>query len=304
VQRQLLAFNVKQFTLGAISDLDLYRVQSAMASAEVNVSNADFALRLAIDTLRKQIAADLDPAVRDLPVVLTDSPELSAQEMIVPDREQEVQMAIANVPSIQSALERLSADELSLASARNGLLPTLGLTASYNGAGSGGYYTPFGGGAVIPGGLGDALGQVFGWGNPTYQVGLSLTLPIRSKSAAMTMANALISKKSDTLGLRTQQQSLRLSVLNALTSLERAKSQLILAQTAADWGQKDYDAQALKYTLGTNTQIDVVSAANTLAGQLQNVVTAQINLRTSLLSLYQTTGELLDRRNIVVVPQP
>ncbi|MGD0498891.1 MAG: TolC family protein [Bryobacteraceae bacterium] len=304
VQRQLLAFDVKQFQLGAISDLDLYRVQSQMALAEVSVSSAEFTLRRAVDTLRKQIAADLDPAVRDLPIVLTDSPELSAQESIVPDREREVQMAIATHPTIQRYLETLSADDLSLASARNGLLPQLNLTAGYAGAGNGGTYT--GGfssgyyGPPIPGGLGDALGQAFGWGNPAYSLGLTLTLPIRSRSASMAMANALIGKRNDALTLRTQQQSIRLNVLNAITSLEGDIQQLQLAQTAADWGQKDYDAQTLKYTLGTSNQIDVVQAANTLAGQLQAVVTAQINLRLGLLSLYQQTGELLDRRGIVV----
>ncbi len=302
--RKLLAYNVHQYQLGGLSYLGLYRPQTTMAGADAALSSARYSLSRTLDALRKQVAADLDPAIRDLPIVLTDSPELSASEAIVPDREQEVQMALATHPTIKTYIERLNSDEMSLQSAKNGLLPNLSLTASYNGAGAGSLYTGGFGtsyyGPPIPGGLGDALSQMFGWGNPTYQMNLQLTLPIRSRSASMTMANALIGKKSDALTLRTQQQGLRLNVLNALTSLQGAKDQLALAKVQADYSQLDYDAQNLEYRLGTNTQIDVVNSAQALAGNLQALVNAQVSLRLSLLALYQSTGELLDRRGIVI----
>ena len=51
-----------------------------------------------------------------------------------------------------------------------------------------------------------------------------LQLPIRSRAASATMANALVQKKKDSLTVRTQQQSIRLQVLNAMTSLKAPRS--------------------------------------------------------------------------------
>jgi outer membrane protein TolC len=55
-----------------------------------------------------------------------------------------------------------------------------------------------------------------------------------------------------------------------------------------------------RYKLGINQQIDVLQGSSTLSSADQSVVNAQISLRTSLLNLWVQTGELLDRRNIVV----
>jgi outer membrane protein TolC len=141
---------------------------------------------------------------------------------------------------------------------------------------------------------------MFLWGNPTYALSLQLTLPVRSRTASMTMANALIAKKSDALTLRTQQQAIRLSVLNALTALQSAKDQLKLNQTAANYAQLNYQAKVLEYSLGATTELDVVQGAQTLSGALQQVVTSEVAVRDALISLYVQTGELLDRHGVVI----
>ena len=64
--------------------------------------------------------------------------------------------------------------------------------------------------------------------------------------------------------------------------------------------QKDYDAQVLKYQLGTGQQIEVVQSQQTLAAANLAVVNAQIALRRALVALYLQTGELLDERGIAI----
>jgi HAE1 family hydrophobic/amphiphilic exporter-1 len=181
-------------------------------------------------------------------------------------------------------------------------LPELDLKAGYSGAGSGSTYVPYGGGSVIPGGLGDALQQLLQWGNPSYNIGLTLSLPIRSRSASMTMANAIIQKKTDALSLRSSQQGLRLSVLQAVNSFVGAIAASKMAVLSREYAQKDYDAQMLEFKLGMNTQLDLVNSAQELAAADSAMVTAGIQVRTSLLNLWLQTGELLDQRGIVVGP--
>ncbi len=299
-------FVQKQLALGAIADLDIYNPQGQLAAAEVSVSQAEFSLARAQDALRVQIGADLDPDIRKLPIELTEPVE-ALTATLAPDPELEVQKALNINPSVKLALEKLGYDELGIQSAKNGLLPSLALSARYATAGQGGIYIPsqstlLGAGTAepIPGGLGDALSQMFGFGYPTYMGSLTLTLPIKNRTAAMTMASSLVTKKTDALNLRNTQEQTRLNVVNAVTNVKGAIEQLKLAKIQLDIQRKNVDAQNLEYQLGTNTNQDVVLALQAFASADAQLVSSQVGVRTAILNLYTQTGELLDERGIVI----
>lgn len=305
---EYLKYTQQQLDLGALSPLDIFNPKQRLAAAEVSVSQAKFNLAQTEDVLRHQLGADLDPKVRILPIVLTEPVDPGPAESITKDREQEVQKALDNNPAIKSAAQRLDVDDLSIQSAKNGLLPNLTFNAQYTANGRGGVFYPSsssllsGGGPIepIPGGIADALSQVFGFGYPTYVAGLTLQLPIRNRVASATMANAVVQKKTDSLFLRNQQQNIRLNILNAVTALEGAKQQLSLAIVSRDFAQKNLEAENEKYRLGTETNQNVLQAQQDLANAELTVVNSQISLRTRLLNLLTQTGELLDERGITV----
>jgi len=309
VAAEYLKYMQQQLDLGALSPLDIFNPKQRLAAAEVSVSQARYALLQTEDFLRHQLGADLDPQIRQLPLVLTEPVDLGPAENITVDREQEVEKALNINPAIKGAMQKLDVDDLGIESARNGLLPNLMFNVQYSSSGRGGIYYPdsssllnTGNGSVVavPGGIGDALGQMFGFGYPTYQAGLSLTLPVRSKAASATMAEAVVQKKTDALTLRNTQQNLRLNILTAVTSLEGAKEQLKLAIVQKDFADKNLDAENQKYKLGTETNQNVLQAQADLASAELNVVNSQIAVRTRLLNLLTQTGELLDARGIVV----
>jgi outer membrane protein TolC len=301
-----LDFVQKQLDLGAVSPLDIYNPQGQLAAQELALSQARFALQQAEDALRHQIGVDLDPDLRKLGVEVTEPVDISTVGMDF-NADNEVQKALANNPSVKAATQSLDIDDLGIQGAHNNLLPNLTFTASYGGAGQGGIYTSsgaalLGGGPaiVVPGGLADALGQMFGLNNTTYMGSLNLTLPIRSRTASMNLANALVNKKLDALNLRNVEQNTRLSVLTAVSNVNGAIESLGLAKTQEDLQHKNYDAEVEKYTLGTDNNQNVVIALQNWVVAQSAVVTAQVNLRTSILNLYTQTGELLDQRGIVV----
>jgi outer membrane protein len=299
-------FVQQQLSLGAIADLDIYNPQGQLAAAEVAVSVAQFNLASAEDALRLQIGADLDPDIRKLPLELTEPVDIATDNLPL-DPEVEVTKALKINPAMLTAQERLSSDELGIQSARNGLLPQLSFLARYSSNGLGGLFLPsqttLSGGIVaepIPGGVTDALSQMFGFGYPTYFGQLSLTLPLRSRTASMTYANSLITKKTDALNLRNQAENIRLSILNAVTNLKGSIEQLKLSKTQQDIQQKNLEAQQKKYELGTNTNQDVVLALQSKAAADAQYVQSQVGVRTSILTLLTQTGELLDERGIIV----
>ncbi len=294
---ETLKLSQKELELGALSPLDIYNPEQQLATANLGVSQAQFSLAQTEYALRRQMGADLDPAVRQLPIVLTEGVEAPVTGLEV-DAEKEVEIALHTRPDLKAASQNLDIDDLSLHSAHNEILPNLSITGSYQSQGIGGIVDPYTN--PIPGGLGDALSQMFGFGFPVYSLGLNLQLPLRNHAAVADIADALIQKKRDTLNVRTTQQQIRLSILNAVSNLESSKKSLELARAAADFATKYLDAENQKYTLGIDQMQFVLQAQNTLTQAQSQVVQAQVGLRRNLLNLYTQTGELLDQRGIVV----
>src|SRR5205085_1082637 len=104
VSAEFLKLSQKQLELGALSPLDIYNPQQQLATNEVSVAQARFTLTEREDALRKQIAADLDPQVRTLPLVLTDTAEMPL-ESINFEREAAIQQALQNRPDLKQAVQ-------------------------------------------------------------------------------------------------------------------------------------------------------------------------------------------------------
>jgi outer membrane protein TolC len=309
VAEEFLKLSQKQLELGALSPLDIFNPERQLATAKLTTSQAQFALTQKEDALRKQISADLDPKIRKLPIVLTESVDLPESGRM--DADAAVERAINLRPDLKSAVQNLDVDDLAIRSARNSLLPNLQLTGSYQTQGRGGVFyqrnNVFAGDGTtstvltsVPGGFSDALSQMFNFGYPVYSFGLTLSLPIKSHQASADMADALINKKRDALNVRTTQQQIRLDILNSVTNLEGSKEQLKLARIARDLAQKNYEAEKKKYELGTEQNQFVLQAQNDLVTAESNVVINLINVRRNLLTVLTKTGELLDERGIVV----
>lgn len=291
----------RELELGAISPLDIYQPQLDKANREIAVTQARYRLEQTIDALRRQIGADLDPDFRKVAINLTESVLPPGEEKPV-DGEQLVEAAYRKRPDLKSVLQSLDVDDLSFQSAKNQLKPDLSLGLFYSSSGLGGneFTEQQGVPRVIPGGLGDALGQVFGFGFPTYGFSLSLRLPIRDRRAIANMADAVVGKRLDTMRARTTEQRIRLDVLTAVSNLESSRAAVKLAQVSVDFAQKRVDAEQKKYDLGVTTIFFLLAAQNALASAQSELVTQAATYRRNLTNLLRVTGELLEERGVVI----
>ena len=297
----------RELELGAISPLDIYQPEANYAAARIQVSQAQFRLQQMEDALRRQIGVDLDPDIRKLPIVLTETvlPPTDNAEM---DREEWVRRALSNRPDLQSTLTNLATDDLQIKRTTNMMRPDLALRGNYTTTGRGGDYFPrpitVGGVSVaqapIRGGYTDVLDQVFGFNFPIYSFGLTLRLPLRDRSAAADLADAMVNKKLDSLRQRTLEQQIRLDVLNAISQVESSRAAVKLAVVARDLAQKQLDAEQKKYDLGTTVIFFVLDAQARLVNAEAQLVTQTVQYRRNLLSLTRVSGELLNERGIVV----
>lgn len=295
----------RELELGATSPLDIFQPQAQYANAEIFVTQARYRLAQTEDQLRRQMGADLDPQVRDLPIVLTE-PVTAPTDTGEIDKEAMVARALQLRPDLKSAYQALDINDLNYLSAKNALLPNLSLTAGYTTTGRGGTFYPrqslqqTGPIRPIPGGIGDAFEQMFGFGFPIYNFALTLTLPLRDRRAAADLADVAVQRKREMLTIRNTEQQIRLEVLNAINQVENSKASVKLAQIARDLAQKRVEAEEKKYELGATTIFFVLAAQNDLTQAESALVTQSVGYRRALLQLQQRTGELLAERGIVI----
>lgn len=288
----------KELDLGAMSPLDIYQPQQVYATSEIAVSQAKFTLAQTQNALRKQLGADLDPQVRNVPVELTET-VLPPTDSAAIDAEAAVETALANRPDLKSATQSLDLDELQIRKVRNDFLPDLALTGTYTSQGLGALYDRQGF-LVGTGGFGDSLSQMFGFGYPVWGFGLQLRLPIRNRTASADMADALVSKKRDMLAVRTVQQQVRLDILQAVSQVESSKASVKLAQVALDFANKRLDAEKKKYELGTSQIYFVLQAQQDLVTAQNTLVQQSVLYRRNLLNLSRRQGTLLDELGVVI----
>ena len=187
----------------------------------------------------------------------------------------------------------MDVDDLNIKLYTNRLKPDLRLTGGYGSYGRGGTFynrqnvfwadgtsnTVI---SVVPGGLGDALNQLFAFGYPAWNFGVTLNLPLRDRAASADYADAVVNKRLDLLRLRSQEQQARLDVVNAITQVERSKASIELARVALDLAQKRIDAEQKKFDLGTTTLFFVLDAQTQLNASQSNLVNQTVTHRRNL----------------------
>ena len=309
LQSQALERSKKELELGAISELEIYQPEATYANAQIQVTQARYRLAITEDALRRQIGADLDPDVRKFPIVLTENaaPPESTQTF---DPEALVAQALTKRPDLRAQTQQFDIDDLNINSAKNQLKPDLSLTGQYGSAGRGGtqYLYDRSGGIggqpllinTIPGGVGGALDQAFGFNFPFYGFGLQLRLPIRDRAASATLADAVVNKRLTALRVRNLEQTTRLQVLNAINNVENSKASVELAKVALDAAEKRQAADQKRYDLGTINIFFLLDAQAALTQAQSNVVNQTVQYRRNLLNLLRTTGQLLEERGVQI----
>ncbi len=290
--------------LGALSRLDIYQSQSQVAQRRVELIGAQYAFRDALDGLRRLIGADLNPATRNIEIVLQDDPSSLPLAAVSP-ADEAIQSALTRRPEIGVIDRRYVIDDLNARVARDTMLPRLDLTVQAGGNGLGGNQvptvSPLGGvSAFIPGGLGDALSQMFRFNAPFYGFSLQMTLPVRSSRAQASLADALVNRAEHQYLRRQTEQQVIQEVKAALNQLDMAKAQIEAAKIARDLAQQNVDAQQQKYEIGGITAFELLDAQSRLASVENALVAAYSGYQKSLIAYQRATWTLLDGFGIIV----
>jgi outer membrane protein TolC len=290
--------------LGALSKLDIYQSQSQVAQRKVDLIRAQYAYRQTLDGLRRLIGADLDPATRNIEIALEDDPSSLPLSPVEPPDEA-IRTAFERRPEMKAISRRYSIDAMNASVARNAMLPRFDLGLQFGSNGLGGNQIPISGplgttSAFIPGGLANALGQMFRFQSPYYGFSVQMTIPVRSSQAEASLADALVSRARDRYQQRQTEQQVIQEVKLATSQIEMANAQIEAAKIARDLAQKNVDAQQQRYEIGGITPFELLDAQNRLATVEGVLVAAYASYQKALVAYQRATWTLLDGLGVIV----
>lgn len=281
--------------------------QTGLYAAEQSVTQAHADYDKAASKLKLFLAKQWSPNLIQTRIVATETLPAPVAANLPPAQDL-VATAVNFSPKLAEDRVTISNDELTVKVRKNGLLPSLGVFASYTSSGVGGMELncavsefPCPPASTLPpivSGFGQSFSQIFSYKAPDYGVGVQLNIPVWNRSNRADEATAELQAQQAHMDLQKDQNVLTEQVNEDSIELESQVVQLKLArQSASEFEQALSDART-KYQLGKSTVTDVLTAESALTGARKSVVTAQQAYAIARVTLAKDSGTLLDLYHI------
>jgi outer membrane protein TolC len=263
---KLVEDNRARVEVGAMAPLDVVQAQAEEATRRQVLTRADAERRTAELALKRLIVNGTDDPFWTAAINPVDRPTYTTEAIDVAGA---VKQALTNRTDLQQSQKQLAANDISLRSLADQLLPALDLTSSYGLAGVGGpqFIRQGLGGAIaqtIPSGYSDALRIISDRTAPTWNFALSLSYPIGSSPAEANLARARIQQRQTIAQSRQMELQIATEVTNAALQVESNREGLQAAAAARDLAQRRLDAEQSRFDVGLSTNFFVVQAQRDL----------------------------------------
>ena len=314
--QKLLSDNKRQVEIGTLAPIEVVRAESEVAARQQDLIVAQTNLQQQAEIIKTALSKQVGPDLAAAQIVAQDSlPEPQPDD--VPTLDEALKLAFANRPEIEQSDLKLRDQDYTIAARRNSLLPSLNVFASYIAVGLAGNQllcpegtSSYGGRCAVPGdgylpplgtaagGVSQALSQTWRGQYPDYSFGLTLSIPIRNRSAQADAARALLERRQ----LETQLQQFKNNIAQQVRSAEigviQAKAQIEAARKAVVLAQQTLDAEQKKFQLGESTVFLVIQAQRDLATAEGNEVKARSTYAKAVTQFQQQTATILQKYNV------
>ena len=333
VSQQLFEENSKRLEIGTLSSLDVLTAKSQLASDKQALVQAQSVELQDETTLLNDIAKDpLDQGLLHAEIIPTTpiSTPATGENVRLEDA---VKEAWQKRPELQQAALNLENAATEIRASKNELLPTVNIFGEYIANGLGGIQTTTTSAAtgqfvpglpvvnssgvpitnefessavttastvVFPGGVGQDLGRVFRGNYASFEGGINITLPIRNRAAQADNAQALLNQRQQKTQYRQEQNSIFVSVRNAMIAMQEDRASLAAAEEARALAQQSFQDEQEKYRLGASTAYDVVLRSRDVTTAEGTELRDRISLLEDELKFNQAMGRTLEVNNISV----
>ncbi len=312
--QKTLSDNKKQVEIGTLAPIEIVRAQSVVSTDQQTLTVAQTTLQLQQLLMKNALSRTLvDPVLAEAEVVPTSTMVVPPTEPVVPIQDL-VNDALHHRAELAESRIDLTNRDLNNQSAKNALLPSLGMFAYYGGTGLGGSFNPNARICTTPTqtfctqpadippstSIGGTIGQLFDSSAPDKGVGLSLTIPLRNRAAQANQVRAELEYRQSQMRLQQLENQVRIEVRNAQFAVQQNRVSVEAARAAVELGRQSLDAEQKKYALGASTTTLVLQNQRDLAQAESNLVSAMSAYEKSRVELDRAIGFTLDRLGILV----
>jgi outer membrane protein TolC len=283
--RKLLDENQIKVRVGTMAPLDVVAAESEVAGREESVIVAEQALLDAEDDVRRSIFADNAAQNWTYRIVPSDRPTADPTPV---DAEAAVRNALEKRTDVVAARLNLENAVDNVRFAKNQTLPAVDLQAAYGSVGQAGVQVRDAQGDLlpvpIPGGFGNAFGDVFGFDFPTWTLGVQFSYPIPNRSARAASARARIGRDRQETSLRRLEIAVTQEVRSAARAVDSNFKRVGSTRAARVLQERRLDAEEKRFAAGMSTNFLVTQAQRDLALAEVSELRAVADYRKSLVN--------------------
>ena len=263
---KLVEDNRARVEVGTLAELDVVQAQAEQATRRQAVTETAAVRGTAELVLKRLIVSGTDDPYWSATLVPVERPTYSTEPV---DVEAAVRKALVSRTDLEQARRQIQANDVALKSLTDQTLPALDLTAAWGVAGVGGpqFIREGLGGDIaltIESGYSDALRILVNRVAPTWNLGLTFSMPIGSSPAEANVARARLQQRQTIAENRQLELQIATEVKNAGLQVESNRLRVEASQVARDLQERRLAFEQSRYDVGLSTNFQVVQAQRDL----------------------------------------
>ncbi len=288
---------------GTQAPLELTRARAQVSASRQDLINSQGLLEEQEAILKNVLTrrGNEDPEVRNAKIIPTDSFTVPTSEETRPIEEL-LSDAYKNRPDLGQAGLQVANTELVLKGSRNNLRPELDLIANVQNNALAGTVNPLAPSAPDPqliGGYGTLLAQLLGRANPTAEVGIQLTLPLRNRVAQADAVRDELQLRQTQVRERQLRNQVQLEVEDALIAMRRARASYEAAVETRKLQEQALELEQIRFTEGVSTSFFVIQYESFVAQAKSTEVAAKGSYFKARAALQRAVGSILDDNHVL-----
>lgn len=328
--RVQLEHNRRLVSEGVLAPIDIVAVETQVANFEQAEFTALDDVTRAENNLKNLIVENQQSPLWNLSIIPTDNVDLTPPQIPLPEA---MKAAVANRQELKVSDLAREINQLDQKLYREQTKPQVDLVGSYGMVGNAGTLTsstnpftatsdllrarvnqlsvlaglpplPAPPATTIPpdllGGYSQSLSNLGSNQFNNFRAGVSLSLPLRNRTAEGQLGHALAEGKRIATQREQLEQLIQVEVRNALQSLTTAEGRLRSAAVARDNAQRQYQSEKRKLDVGQSTVFLVLERQTALANARNNELRAQTDLNKAIAEIQRATGNSLTANNVSV----
>jgi HAE1 family hydrophobic/amphiphilic exporter-1 len=300
--------NKRQAEQGVLAPVDVVAAQTQFANFQQNLLLAEQALTQAENNLRILILPNRTHLMWGAALIPETQPDLNAP---LPPFDDALKKALSGRPELVETALALDINRLNQRLAQENARPRVDAFANLVSAGLAGTVVPFNspiGGLfpigqvppILTGGWGQSLSNVVNTNFPTAQVGVTVSFPIRNRTAKAQVAIAAAEGRKLQVTQSQVEMIVESDVRNSLEAAAATRSRLEAAGIARRSAEEQYNSEQRQFQAGTSSTFLVLQRQTDLIIARNREVRARADFAEAQAALDRATAATITARNITI----